>query len=37
LAIADVGYVMETGRIVKAGSGRELLESEDVKRAYLGM
>jgi branched-chain amino acid transport system ATP-binding protein len=37
LAIADVGYVMETGRIVKSGSGQELLESEDVKRAYLGM
>ncbi|MBR0896702.1 ABC transporter ATP-binding protein [Bradyrhizobium tropiciagri] len=37
LAIADLGYVIETGRIVKAGSGQELLESEDVKRAYLGM
>jgi branched-chain amino acid transport system ATP-binding protein len=37
LAMADVGYVMETGRIVKSGSGQELLESEDVKRAYLGM
>lgn len=37
LAIADVGYVIETGRIVKSGSGAELLESDDVKRAYLGM
>ncbi|MCA6107017.1 ABC transporter ATP-binding protein [Bradyrhizobium sp. CNPSo 4026] len=37
LAIADFGYVMETGRIVKAGTGPELLQSEDVKRAYLGM
>ncbi len=37
LAIADKGYVIETGRIVKSGSGRDLLESEDVKRAYLGM
>lgn len=37
LAIADVGYVMETGRIVKSGSGLELLASDDVKRAYLGM
>ena len=36
LAIADKGYVIETGRIVKTGSGRELLESDDVKRAYLG-
>jgi len=37
LAIADKGYVIETGRIVKTGTGRELLESDDVKRAYLGM
>ena len=37
LAIADTGYVMETGRIVIRGSGRELLDNEDVKRAYLGM
>lgn len=37
LAIADVGYVIETGRIVRSGSGAELLESDDVKRAYLGM
>jgi branched-chain amino acid transport system ATP-binding protein len=37
LAIADVGYVVETGRIVKSGSGSDLLQSDDVKRAYLGM
>jgi branched-chain amino acid transport system ATP-binding protein len=37
LSIADKGYVIETGRIVKSGSGQELLESDDVKRAYLGM
>ena len=37
LAIADKAYVIETGRIVKTGTGRELLESDDVKRAYLGM
>ncbi|MGY3602845.1 MULTISPECIES: ABC transporter ATP-binding protein [unclassified Bradyrhizobium] len=37
LAIADVGYVVETGRIVKSGSGPDLLQSDDVKRAYLGM
>ncbi|MEN3347470.1 MAG: branched-chain amino acid transport system ATP-binding protein [Bradyrhizobium sp.] len=36
LAIADVGYIVETGRILKSGSGQELLESDDVKRAYLG-
>jgi branched-chain amino acid transport system ATP-binding protein len=37
LAIADVGYVIETGRIVKSGSGSALLKSDDVKSAYLGM
>jgi branched-chain amino acid transport system ATP-binding protein len=37
LAMADFGYVVETGRIVKSGSGRELLGSDDVRRAYLGM
>ena len=36
LQIADRGYVMETGEITLAGSNRELLENEDVKRAYLG-
>ncbi len=36
LQVADRGYVMETGEIVLAGSGAELLENEDVKRAYLG-
>jgi branched-chain amino acid transport system ATP-binding protein len=37
LQIADRGYVLETGSIVKEGSGKELLESEEVARAYLGM
>jgi len=36
LQIADRGYVLETGQIVLSGSGRELLENEDVKHAYLG-
>jgi len=36
LAIADRGYVMETGSIVLEGSGGELLENQDVQRAYLG-
>lgn len=31
------GYVIETGVIVQTGSGKELLESEDVQKAYLGM
>ncbi|MDC8758237.1 ABC transporter ATP-binding protein [Janthinobacterium fluminis] len=37
LAIADVGYVIETGRITLSGPAAELLENAQVKRAYLGM
>ena len=37
LRIADRAYVMENGRIVMEGSGKELLENEHVKVAYLGM
>jgi branched-chain amino acid transport system ATP-binding protein len=37
LEIAHRGYVLETGSIVKEGSGRELLESEEVRQAYLGL
>lgn len=36
LKIADYAYVMETGRITMTGTGRELLENEAVKEAYLG-
>ena len=36
LKIADVGYVLETGRITLTGSGQELLRNEDVKKADLG-
>ena len=36
LQIADVGYVLETGRITLSGPGRELLTNEQVKKAYLG-
>ena len=36
LAIADRGYVMETGSLVLEGSAEELLENNDVRRAYLG-
>ena len=37
LAIADDAFVMETGRIVMAGSARELLADERVREAYLGL
>jgi branched-chain amino acid transport system ATP-binding protein len=36
LAIADQGYVLETGRIVLQGSSEELLANREVQRAYLG-
>ncbi len=36
LKAANVGYVMETGRITMTGTGAELLENEEVKAAYLG-
>ncbi len=36
LSIADRGYVLQTGRVVLAGPARELLENEDLKKAYLG-
>jgi branched-chain amino acid transport system ATP-binding protein len=37
LEVAHRGYVLETGSIVKTGPGKELLASEDVRRAYLGV
>lgn len=36
LKAANLGYVMETGRITLSGTGVELLENEAVKAAYLG-
>ena len=36
LSVAHRGYVLETGKIVTSGSGRELLNDESVKKAYLG-
>jgi branched-chain amino acid transport system ATP-binding protein len=36
LRMADRGYVMETGKIVLAGSAGELLSNDHVRRAYLG-
>ena len=37
LEVAHRGYVLETGNIVQTGTGKELLASEDVQKAYLGM
>ena len=36
LSIADRGYVLETGKVVTTGTGKELLESPAIKKAYLG-
>jgi branched-chain amino acid transport system ATP-binding protein len=37
LAVADRAYVLETGRIVMAGTGSELLHSSEVEQRYLGV
>jgi branched-chain amino acid transport system ATP-binding protein len=37
LGVAARGYVLETGRIVKEGTSKALLDSPDVQRAYLGI
>lgn len=36
LQIANHAYVMETGSIVLSGTGTDLMQSEDIKKAYLG-
>jgi branched-chain amino acid transport system ATP-binding protein len=37
LGLADRGYVMQTGRIVAEGAGKELLESDLFRSAFLGI
>jgi branched-chain amino acid transport system ATP-binding protein len=37
LGVADRGYVLQTGRVVAEGESRALLDSDLVRRAYLGM
>ncbi len=36
LSVAHRGYVLETGKIVSTGAGKELLASDAIKKAYLG-
>ncbi|HHY36131.1 MAG TPA: ABC transporter ATP-binding protein [Firmicutes bacterium] len=36
LQLADYGYVLETGRIVLSGTGKELLARDEVRKVYLG-
>jgi branched-chain amino acid transport system ATP-binding protein len=37
LGIAHRGYVLQTGRVVLTGSAKELLDSEEIRKAYMGM
>lgn len=37
LEISGRGYVLQTGKIVLSGTSKELLDSEEVRRAYMGM
>ncbi len=37
LAISDYGYVMAEGKIVMEGPGKELVEKDEIRRAYLGV
>ncbi len=37
LRLAHAGYVLQTGRKVLSGTGEEFLDSETVRKAYLGM
>jgi branched-chain amino acid transport system ATP-binding protein len=36
LSISDRAYVLETGKITLSGTAKELLESDSVRKAYLG-
>ncbi len=37
LEIADRGYVIQTGKIVQSGTAGELLDSQEIRKAYMGM
>jgi len=37
LEIAHRGYVLQTGRVVHSGTAQELLDSEEIRKAYMGM
>ena len=37
LKISDRGYILEDGRIVRTGTGGDLLQDEDIKKKYLGI
>ena len=37
LGMANRGYIIEHGRVIKSGTGDALLADQDVQRAYLGL
>jgi len=37
LAVADRGYVLQSGRVVLSGTAQQLLDNPQMKRAYLGV
>jgi branched-chain amino acid transport system ATP-binding protein len=37
LELADRGYVLQTGRTIQQGTGKELLNTEVIKKAFLGL
>jgi len=37
LSVANRGYVLETGRVAREGPAKELLDSDDIRQAYLGL
>ncbi len=37
LELCDRGYVLQTGRTVHEGTGKDLLNTEEIKKAFLGL
>ena len=37
LEIADCGYAIQSGRIAQSGKATKLLESDNIRKAYMGM
>jgi branched-chain amino acid transport system ATP-binding protein len=37
LELSDRGYVLQTGRTIRQGTGKELLDAEEIKKAFLGL
>jgi branched-chain amino acid transport system ATP-binding protein len=37
LELSDRGYVLQTGRTIHHGTGRDLLNTEIIKKAFLGL